>query len=183
MPQDVLPPSVYQEVRKCARCKKLKTFLRTENFKTCAECRKSARNYKRVRKPLKLSKEDIEQIEKENARKTRILGLKFGTDKPDCLEFRSEFSKGQMSDFLFNHVEYCRSCASWYARNKLDALNLNDVKEESKDGYTETFSEKKPFPEDFIYSNGGVFPLNSVCAECGTPLIKGKCPKCEYVPD
>lgn len=182
MPQDILPRSVYEEVRKCSRCRKEKVFLKTENFKTCSECRKSARSYKHRHTPLKLSAEDLKLMEQENARKTRELALKFGTDKPDCLEWRNQFSKGQKSDFLYNHIQTCLSCCGWYARNKHDTLDLNNVGKgedfpELK-GWSEVFGEKKPFAEDFVYRDGVAFPLNSICPIHGCALGKNGCPVC-----
>ncbi|MCJ7633162.1 hypothetical protein MUP77_12320 [Candidatus Bathyarchaeota archaeon] len=127
------------------------------------------------------------EIEQENKRKARDEQSKYGTREHDCILWRRMYSKGQKSDFLYNHIDSCRDCMKWYATQKQrGSLDMNDVGKKSDsfpelDGYAEVFKPERPFPEDFIgHPSGATFPMNKCCSNCGSPLDKdGKCTFCD----
>jgi hypothetical protein len=187
-PEQHFPQDAY-EMRKCARCKKLKPFVLGDKRAYCSDCLDYAKRYKRTHKVLKLSKADLAQIEKEARQKRELLKVKYGTDQTVCQNWRQMYELGQKSNEYYQHIDVCHSCQAWFAHHRKDALDLNGTKgtekhedfEELK-AYGEVFSKpEREFQEDFVYHpSGAVMPMTRVCSTCGTPLdAKGRCPNCE----
>jgi|GEM_PF-5493643 len=69
-------------------------------------------------------------------------------------------------------------------RAKLRANWHTDTEEPEKypelEGYAEFMQQPKEVFSNFGEDKKG---MQIVCSTCGTPLIKGHCPRCEYVPD
>lgn len=66
-----------------------------------------------------------------------------------------------------------RKNANWHT-------NMN---EPEKFQELEGYSELTPTPRIFDNFGEDKKGMQVVCSTCGTPLAKGHCPKCEYVPD
>lgn len=123
--------------------------------------------------------------EKEEKRKRNEERSRFNTSNHDCVLWRRMYSKGQKSDFLYNHIDQCKDCMAWYARQKnTSTLDLNDTKDkqhfEELDGYASAFKPQTPYPEDFVYGHGGVFPMTRICPICGSSNLRpnGSCLNC-----
>lgn len=147
-PTQILPNSFLYEVRKCPRCKKTKEYLKSDAHKYCEECRQYARSYKKQHRKLKLSKQDLIDMEQERQRKFRELSAKYGTASPDCITWHEQYSKGQFSDFFFNHLDSCKSCAEYYAQHKdIDKYDLNALGNKSEleelKGYNAEFNSSE----------------------------------------
>lgn len=124
--------------------------------------------------------------ERENRKKAIAEREKYGTNQHDCILWRRQFTKGQRSDFFYNHNSSCMPCSRWYEKQKdTSSLDLNATGKKSEgfeelDGYAEAFKEPEPFPEDFLHTPMGTFVLNRCCGTCGMPLkANGKCPVCD----
>jgi len=127
-----------------------------------------------------------DQIERAKNERSSEESLKYGTHQHDCILCRRAIEAGRRGPFIYNHLDNCKPCCAWYARQKdRSSLDLNDTKGKSQSfeelkGYEEAFREPKPYPEDYVYSNDGVFPMTKICSICGTPTTpKGNCPVCD----
>ena len=137
---------------------------------------------------IKFSYEHKWKMEKEteDKRKAREEREHFQTREHPCILWRRMYEKGQKCDFYYNHIDSCHDCMKWYAKQKdRSALDLNETKGKNDhfpelDGYASMFAEPKPYPEDYIYSPFGTFPMNKMCPNCLSNLRPdGTCPNCQ----
>lgn len=168
-------PVLPEETRRCGRCGE----RYNSEFALCDKCREKHRIANRKSYFKGLSSEDLKLREEEQQRKTLELQCHFETSESDCLEWRREFESERRSDFFYNHLDACKLCASWMVKQKKDPLDLN-IKGKGKsqypelDSYAEAFKPSEPFPEDYVHSPYGTFPMTACCSVCGQPLRNGR---------